>query len=281
MKKDWLFQTARRITSSALVTAALFACPTAVDAADNTQDDKWQFTITPYLWVPKISGSLNVTPPPAFQNGNLNLNIGPINYLEHLKFAGMGDIQVRKGKWSVLADTIYLDLSNPNGQATIPAVLPGGAGLTVNANTSLNTLLFESALGYSIVRNERSNFDLVAGTRYARIESNVALDVSGLPPAWVSSGSAYKQDSYLDPIFGFKGKFALGKKWSLPYYFDVGGFGASSDLTLQASTAIDYRFKDWFSLEVGYRYMHYKFADQKPVKNLDLYGGILGLSFSF
>jgi hypothetical protein len=64
-------------------------------------------------------------------------------------------------------------------------------------------------------------------------------------------------------------------------YFDIGGFGASSDLTLQAFAGIGYRFTDWFSMVLGYRYLYYDFGDTKFVKDLNLYGGSLGLNFSF
>jgi hypothetical protein len=44
---------------------------------------------------------------------------------------------------------------------------------------------------------------------------------------------------------------------------------------------IGYRFCDWFSMVLGYRYLYYDFGDSKLVKDLNLYGGALGFSFNF
>jgi len=67
----------------------------------------------------------------------------------------------------------------------------------------------------------------------------------------------------------------------VPYYFDIGGFSVDSDVTLQAFAGIGYRFCDWFSMVLGYRYLYYDFGDSKLVKDLNLYGGALGFSFTF
>ena len=278
MKRDWLLQRVARIFTTVLVTVMVLACATVVNAAEEKLDDRWRFTITPYIWLPSISGSMKLEPPPGFGSGKVDT--GPDSYLEDLKFAGMLDLQVQKGRWSLLADIIYVDFSG-NQTAHFPGVLPGGGGLTVGADWDLQGLVFEFAGAYSVFRNEYLNFDLLAGVRYAEIEGKVSLHIIGPLPAFVSSRTFSKTESFVDPIVGFKGKFELGKKWYLPYYFDIGGFGVDSDVTLQAFAGIGYRFCDWFSAVLGYRYLYYDFGDSKLVKDLNLYGGTLGFSFTF
>jgi len=279
MKRNWLLQRAPRITTTVLVTVVLLACATVVNAAEEKLDDRWRFTITPYLWVPSISGSMNLAPPQGFGSGNVG--IGPSSYLDNLQFVGMIDLQGQKGRWTLLADIIYLDFSNNDRKAHFPGVLPGSGGWTVGAETDLQALIIELAGAYSVFRNEHLNFDLLAGVRYAEIEGKVSLDIIGPLPAWVSSRTFSKTKSFIDPIVGFKGKFELTKKWYLPYYFDIGGFGVDSDLTLQAFAGIGYRFCDWFSMLLGYRYLYYDFGNSKLVKDLSLYGATLGFSFTF
>lgn len=278
MKREWFVQWVSRITTTVLVTIALLACAAVVNAAEENPDDQWRFTITPYIWLPSASASMKFAPPPGFESGTL----GPSSYLDNLQMAGMLDLQVQKGRWSLLADFIYVDFSDSNS-AHFPGVLPGGGGWSTQADTDLKALVFELAPAYSVVRNEHLNFDLLAGIRYVNIEGKVSLDIVGPLPAWVRSRTFSKTDNFVDPILGFKGKFELGKdkKWYLPYYFDIGGFGVSSDLTLQAFAGIGYRFTDWFSMVLGYRYLYYDFGDSKLVKNMNLYGGTLGFNFSF
>ena len=217
--------------------------------------------------------------PPGFGSGNVD--VGSSDYLENLSFAGMLDMQVQKGRWSILADFMYVDFSDDNQTAHFPGVLPGSGGWTTGADTELQALIFELAGAYSVFRNEYLNFDLLAGVRYASIEGKASLDIVGPLPDWVSSTTFSKTESFVDPIVGFKGKFELGKKWYLPYYFDIGGFSVDSDLTLQAFAGIGYRFCDWFSAVLGYRYLYYDFGDSELVKDLSLNGATFGFSFTF
>ena len=277
MRRDWLLQSVPRIITTVLVTVMLLTCATVAKAAEEKQDDRWRFTITPFIWLPSISGSMKLEPPPGFGSGKVNTS--PNNYLEDLDFAGMLDLQVQKGRWTLLADIIYTDFSG-NDTAQFPGG-PGSGGGTVDADWDLQVLLLEFAGAYSVFRNEYLNFDLLAGVRYAGVDVKVDLDIIGPPPAFVSSQTFSKTESFVDPIVGFKGKFELGKKWYLPYYFDIGGFSVDSDVTLQAFAGIGYRFCDWFSMLLGYRYLYYDFGDSKLVKDLNLYGGALGFSFTF
>jgi hypothetical protein len=279
MKRDWLLQRVPRITTTVLVAVLLLACATVVNAAEEKQDDKWRFTIAPFLWLPNISGSLKLNTPPGFRNGDVDL--GSSDYLDNLRFAGMLDIQAQKGRWSFLFDVMYVDFSDDDQTAHFPGVLPRSGGWTVQADTELQALVFEFAGAYTVFRNEYLNFNLLGGVRYAGIEGEVDLDIIGPLPAWVSSRDFSKTEYYIDPIVGFKGMFELGKNWFVPYYFDIGGFSIDSDLTLQAYAAIGYRFCNWFSMELGYRYLYYDFGDSKLVKDLNLYGGMLGFRFSF
>jgi opacity protein-like surface antigen len=279
MKRDWLLQRMPWITATVLVTVMLLACVTLVNAAEGKPDDGWHFAITPYVWLPSISGSMKLEPPPGFESGKLNY--GPGDYLENLDFAGFLDIQVQKGRWTLLADIMYTDFSDSD-TAQFPGVLPRSSGWSVEADWDLQALVLEFAGAYSVFRNEYSNFNLLAGVRYAEIDGKVKIDIAGSLPAWVRSRTFSREESYFDPIIGFKGKFELGKKWYLPYYFDIGGFGVDSDLTLQAFAGIGYHFVDWFSMVLGYRYLYYDFGDDsKLVEDLNLYGATLGFNFNF
>ena len=279
MRRDWLLQRVLLNITTILVTVMLLTGVTVGNAAEKKPDDGWQFEITPYVWLPTISGSMKLESPPGFASGELDF--GPGDYLENLDFVGMLNFQVKKEKWSILADIIYLD-SSDSDTAQFPGVLPGGGGWTVEADWDLQALVIDLAGAHSVFRNEHTNFDLLAGVRYTKIDGKVRLDIVGPLPGWVSAQTFSESESFFDPIVGFKGKFELGKKWYLPYYFDIGGFGIDSDLTLQAFAGIGYSFNDWFSTVLGYRYMYYDFGkDSKLVEDLNLYGVTLGFKFTF
>jgi hypothetical protein len=273
MKRDGLLQRVPRITATVLVTVVLLACATVVNAAEEEQKDKWRFTITPYLWLPSVSTTMKLTLPSGLESRSADID-------SSLKFALPIDIEVRKGRWSIFSDFMYVAAS-ADGTTHFPEVFPSSGGWTAEADLDLETLIFEVVGGYTVFQNEYLNFDLFAGVRYAGVDIEAELDVVGPLPALVGSRDFSESEDYIDPIVGFRGKFELGKKWFVPYYFDIGGFSVDSDLTLQTFAGIGYHFCDWFSTVLGYRYLYYDFGGDKLLEDMKLYGGMLGFAFSF
>ena len=98
---------ARLITLATL--AALALCG-PLSAAAQTPGNQWTFSITPYLWLPNIDGTLKYSIPPG-ATGSPEVEVGPNDYLENLSFAMMISGEARKDRWSVFTDFIYLDFS--------------------------------------------------------------------------------------------------------------------------------------------------------------------------
>jgi opacity protein-like surface antigen len=263
---------------AALLAGALLAHTGIVCAEDNKKQDEWQFTLTPYLWAPSISGNMKFSLPVG--SGEGKADVSSSDYLENLQFAAMLSFEAAKGRWSILSDFLYFEFSDSNRDATVPG-LGVGSGFAINADTGLKALVFSMAGAYTVFKNQNGNFDVLAGLRYANVEGKVDLNINGpLPAGWRSSRFSESED-FIDPIIGFRGKLLLGKNWFMPYYFDIGGFSVDSDLTLQAYAGIGYRFTDWFSLSLGYRYLYYDFGNTKLVEDITLNGGVLGFVFNF
>ena len=77
--------------------------------------DKWQFSITPYLWLPDIDGNLSYDVP-SRSGGAPTISVGTDSYLENLDFGLMLNGDARKGRWSIFTDVIYLDFSNTSSK---------------------------------------------------------------------------------------------------------------------------------------------------------------------
>ncbi len=279
MKKKWLLQEVARVTATLFMLIVLLSSAAFATAEEEKSGDKWNFSITPYVWLPTISGSMKFNTPPDYENGNLDVTSN--DYLDNLSSVCMIDFQAKKGKWSILSNILYVDFSKDDRTASFPGVLPDSGGWTVDADTELQATVFELVGAYSVFQDKRSNLDLLAGLRYADIDGKADLNIAGPLPDWVLSKTYSASETFFDPIIGFKGRFEPGGKWYMPYYFDIGGFGIDSDLTLQAFAGIGYRFCSYFSMVLGYRYLYYDFGDNSLVKALDLYGTTLGFSFSF
>ena len=279
MTRAFLLHKVLRIAKTGLVAVVLLTSAATVNAAEVKQDDRWHFSIIPYIWLPSIRASMKPELPAGLGSGSTT--VGASNYLGDLDFAGMIDIQAKKDRWSILYDIMYVDFSDNDRTAHFPGIFPELGGWTTTADTELQALVTQLVGAYSVFRNENLDFDLLGGVRYAGIDGKATLNVAGPLPGGVPSRKFSDSETFIDPIVGFKGKFELGKKWYVPYYFDIGGFSVDSDMTLQAFGGIGYRFCDWFSMVLGYRYLYYDFGNSKLVKDVKLYGGNLGFAFTF
>src|SRR5262245_43526199 len=81
-----------------LVIAAAALALTATSGTSAAEDDTWQFAITPYVWLPSFEGTGDFETPPD-GGGQPEVEVGPVDYLEHLEFALMLAGEARKGKW--------------------------------------------------------------------------------------------------------------------------------------------------------------------------------------
>jgi outer membrane receptor protein involved in Fe transport len=256
-------------------------------AEDTKKEDDWRFTLMPYIWLPSVSGSFKFTVPPPgtapapiptkVVSGSADLSSN--DYLSNLTFAGMMSFEVAKGRWSLLSDILYVDFSDSNRDVSVTG-LGIGSGVQVYGDTGLQAMIFDVAGAYSVYQGQHGNFDFLLGMRYAGIEGKIDIDAIG--PAGRAHYPRIKENlNIYDPIVGFKGRLLFTKNWFMPYYFDIGGFSVDSDLTVQAYAAIGYRFTDWFSMTLGYRYLYYDFGSSKLLEDVTLHGGMLGFVFNF
>src|SRR5512135_1679975 len=91
----------------AAVIAAVFAAPVRAQAPAPAPVDQWTFSITPYLWLPNVNGTLKYSIPPGAA-GSPEVEAGPSDYLQNLQSVIMLSGDVRKDRWSVFTDVIYL-----------------------------------------------------------------------------------------------------------------------------------------------------------------------------
>jgi hypothetical protein len=256
------------------------------DAGAAETGEQWTFTLTPYLWLPNVNGTLKYSPPPG-GNGAPEVSTGPNNYLENLSAVFMVSGEARKGRWSVLSDFIYLDF---NGEkSSVKAVNFGGStvGTSLDASTksSFSGLQWTLAGGYALLEAPQASLDVIGGLRYLGIEARSDWQLTGTVTApggaqtFPASGSVSRRSDLWDGIVGVRGKVRLGEsKWSMPYYLDIGA--GSSTLTWQAFLGIAYAF-GWGDAVLGYRRLYYDQADDKLLQDFRFSGPSFGASFRF
>ena len=268
----------------AATTAVFFT--TAARAQPVGPTDRWTFSVTPYLWLPNINGTLKYQVPPG-TGGSPEVQVGPYDYLEALRFAMMISGEVRKGRGLIFTDLIYLDFSNEKSE--VKTIDFGGSSVSSSGNVSTNSTLrggaWTLAGGYAVLPGRPVALDVFGGLRYfglhASTDWQLALAVTGPGggQTFPRAGSVSERLDLWDGIVGVKGRVGLGSShWSIPYYLDVGT--GSSLLTFQGMLGIAYSFQ-WGDVTLAYRYLYYDQKDDELIQNMHFNGPALGVTFRF
>jgi len=279
--------TFKTVLATITAAAALFA---AFQAEAQVKGDQWEFSITPYLWLPNVNGTLNYSIPPG-GGGSPEVGVGPADWLEALKFAMMLTGEARKGRWAVFTDIIYLDLESNHGTTKavdfgLTARNPLSTSVDAGTQSSLKGGLWELAGSYTAVEGGIVTLDVLGGFRYFSIRASTdwrltaAVSGSGGTQSFPASGGISQSEDLWDGIVGIRGKIRLGRSsnWSLPYYLDIGT--GSSDYTWQAMAGIAYGFS-WGGVQLVYRHLYYDQKENKLLQNMRFSGPALGITFRF
>ncbi len=152
--------------------------------------------------------------------------------------AFMGTIGAHKNKWTLLADIIYLDVSDDKkGSFTLPV----GSGITIGTELDVNlkSWIVQPMVGYQVYENQKSRLDLTAGARYLWMETNLKLETTD--PHGSRKIKASESGDNWDGIVGARGQPDLSEKWFATGYLDVGT--GQSDYTWQGLASVGYKFK--------------------------------------
>ncbi len=258
------------------IVGLLFAAPAR--AAEDPYDGNWHFTLTPYLWLPSLDGTLRFDLP----NGSPNVSASKGDILENLDFAFMATGDIRRGNWSAFTDFIYLDLSDDNAEVR-SVTLPGGVveiPIDVGTQAGVKGYLWTLAASYTLVRGPAASLDVFAGFRDAQLKPSLDWQFAGPLGLFPQAGSASDTAVIWNGIIGLKGKIRLSESgtWFIPYYGDIGWGGSSS--TWQALIGVGYAF-DWGDMHLTYRHLHYNTDGNRLIDDLSLSGPTLGATFHF
>jgi hypothetical protein len=265
--------------ATALLGLALAACAPA-GAAEDAYDGRWHFSLTPYVWVPSIDGTLNFNTPPG-ASGQPQVSITPINFLEYLNVPVMLAGEARKGNWSLFTDIVYVDFS---GEKAVVKSVSGPLGLVqvpidAGSQVGLRGTVWTLGGSYTAIRGPSATLDVLGGFRYLSVTASLDWQFSGGIGLLPASGSFSQSEHLWTAIVGVKGKVKLGTgNWFVPYYLDVGT--ASSTQTWQAVAGIGYALT-WGDVLLVYRHLQYDGGDDKLIGQLRLGGPALGVSFRF
>ena len=252
----------------------------------------WTFNIAPYGWFANVNVTSNLPLPPALGGTvTTDSSIGFGNLLSHLNFAAMVAADAQYGRFSVLTDFMYLNVGG--AAANIRSVnffglspIPISGAVRKSAGANLNTKILTLAGGYTIVKGDWGNFDVIAGFRYLGIPISVdySLDLALTGPrgngaTFGGIGNVSGTAAIWNGIGGFRGRIRLGDTGLfIPYYFDAGAGG--SNLTWQIASGLGYQ-TGWVGASLTYRYLSFQQGSSAVIQHLSVKGPMLMASFTF
>jgi hypothetical protein len=238
------------------VTMAVLAGPAAA------QTSGWSFALSPYVWVPGITTGAEIGA------GRIEVDTSPSDAISDLDFAFMGAAEARHGRWGLILDLVYADLST---SADTPL---GRLWDSVEVDTRLTA--FTAYAGYRVLEADRGSIDVLAGGRFYSLDVGLTLE-----PGTRRGRSRDFDDTWADPVIGARGRFDFNERWFTTGLVDTGGFGGGSDESWQAFASVGYQFDPRWSVQGGWRYM----AIQKEISGrdveVDLSGPLLGFTVRF
>lgn len=257
------------------------------DAIADEDQDGWEFQLTPYLWLPTIGGDLNYSLPPG-GGGAPSIEVGPTDWLDLLNGVFLINGEMRKGRFSIFTDFVYLGLESDNDRVRsvqIGNVIPVDIGVNLSTQTEFDGLSWTLAAGYTMQETNTSSMDLIAGVRYFGADVSTSWDLSvditgpGGGVVLPSQGSISEDVDLWDGIVGVRGRLGIGEsKWSVPYYVDVGT--GASDLTWQAMTGLTYSY-GWGDLMLVFRHLEYDEGPDGLLNGFSFSGPAFGGRFQF
>ena len=212
------------------------ATASAAPPAAATDDGRWHFALSPYLWTSTMKGeaSFKGLPPQP-----VDVSWGDI--WSNLDFGALASFEAHNGRWGVGADMVFMNLG-----AKVP--LPDVLGQR-EPGVDSRQLVLEGDFLFRVVRGApregmRGYVDLVAGARYNKVSAQLETQV--LP-------DTKRSFDWVDGVIGARFLAPLSRRVALGGRADVAGFG--SDFTWQAHADLRFQLSRHWALGAGYRYI--------------------------
>jgi hypothetical protein len=127
--------------------------------------EPWVITVGVPGWLAGASGHI------GFHGVNPYVSVGTKQIIDHINAIGALGGEVRRGRFSVLGDFIYL-----NGQAGTPQ----SSGLVSKVDLGFQQFIGEFFASYRVIEGPRGWLDLLAGFRYTYLGNQVGLQANNM-----------------------------------------------------------------------------------------------------
>lgn len=217
----------------------------------NGDPDKWQVSLTPYLWLPWISGEMES----SFIEREFNVSDSDI--LKNLKMAFMVNAEVSKGKFFASPGWVYTKLGT---EKLIKEGPQGNSSISAAPELKMNIVTF--IVGMHNYMDKKFILDPYLGFRYNNFKTTI--DVSGI----AETTSVEEKATFWDPVLGLRALYFPHPRVPIMMRFDVGGFGAGSDFSWTAVINGGFTVSPTVDLTVGFTAYGTNFSGETKTGNI-------------
>ena len=175
--------------------------------------NEWNVELTPFLWLPAISGDITIY-------NSEDFTIPASDLLSNLKMAFMITADVSKGKFFAAPTYFYTKLGNTDVLKTFD----DGEEVSVDADLKMN--VFELIAGARFRVNKQLIIDPFVGFRYSSYNISGTVNRAILEDISFDDGP-----EFWDPVVGVQLHYFPNPRVPINLKADIGGFGAGTNLS--------------------------------------------------
>lgn len=224
------------------------------------KDGSWTYDLSANLWF----SATNVTADTP--NGEVNAELSFSDAIQDLDFAFMGTAEARNGRWGIVGDLLYFDLS-----ADGPS--PKGVLFSEVAVSSQITVL-SGLVAYRVHEDAKVAVDVGAGLRAFWTDLGTTFVGASAPTETIG-----QTRNWVDPIVAARVRVAFSDQWFGTAMLDAGGTGDTQ--TWQALATVGYSLNENWAFQGGYRYLEAEWDTDFGTSSLDFSGPIIGVTYRF
>lgn len=223
--------------------------------------DEWQFQLTPYIWLARVSGRAGIG------GFDVDVDAGLGDSDISLNFGFMGTFEARKNRLVIVTDLQFSNLGAERVRT---------GPLFVDADADFRTFVFDPEVGYRLLNDpEKGAFlDVLGGIRYWHLRSDLTFNRGLLPNLTIT-----RSRQWVDGVAGLRGRAHLSPRIFLTGKGDLGGGG--SNFTYQLFGGAGVTFGTRYALIGGYRYLHVDYNKDDFLFDMALHGPIFGIGIKF
>ena len=187
---------------------ALLLCLLLSTQTANAGTKSWRYSIMPYLWNVSFDGNTS--------SGGNDFPVD-VDYsfftLDNLDNVLSLMFEANNGRFGILFDGLQAGYGDET------------SNLLIDARLDVDLGYLEGAVSYKPAGFSR--MDIIGGIRYIFIDALFYLQ-----PIITPDRTVEEHHTWTDPLVGLRLQDTLGKRWFYELRGDIGGFGVSSDMTI-------------------------------------------------